>query len=91
MTDSNCILVIWTQSSVYEVDQKARLIRRTGGIRPPTGRVGETWKPFLTIRAMLGAPAEILWRITEEGIFQMTVTTPVLAIQGSDAPMQLPP
>jgi hypothetical protein len=91
MTHSNCILVIWTQSSVYEVDQKAKLIRRTGGIRPPTRRVGEGWKPFLTLRARPGAPAEILWRITEEGIFQMTVTTPVLAIQGSDAPMQLPP
>lgn len=81
MSNAGIILLIWTQSSVYEVDPVAKQIRRTGGIRPPTPRIGLGWKPFLAIEVEVGASAKILWHVTAEGVAQTTVTSEVLAVE----------
>lgn len=81
MTTDGGFLLIWTESSVYEVDGQAKRIRRTLGLHAPTDRVGAGWKPFSSVHARVGAPAEILWRVTQEGVFQMTMTSNVVAIE----------
>ncbi|WP_005034573.1 hypothetical protein [Holophaga foetida] len=81
MNIADMILLIWTESSVYEVDPVAKQIRRTGGVRPPTQRIGLGWKPFLAIEVEVGASAKILWRITPEGVAQTTITSEVMAVE----------
>ena len=81
MTIDSSVLMLWTESSVYEVDQQAKLIRRTMGMRPPTDRVGIGWKPFQTIHVEVGLPAEILWRVAPGGLMRMTITSNVVAIE----------
>lgn len=85
MTTDGRLLLIWTESSVYEVDVLSKQIRRTMGLRPPTDRTGSGWKPFRSVHAKVGAPAEILWRITRGGVFQMTITSNVVAIESSES------
>ena len=85
MSDQQVLLYIWTESSVYEVDHQAKQIRRTMGLHPPTDRVGIGWKPFKTIHAKVGVPAQILWRVTPDGVFQMTVTSNVVAIESPES------
>jgi hypothetical protein len=75
------LFLIWTESSVYEVDERAKRIRRTMGLDPPTDRVGIGWKTFEAVRAEIGLPAEILWRITPDGVCKMTITSNVVAIE----------
>lgn len=86
-TPGRRLLIVWTQSSVYEVDEKVKLIRRTGGVNPPTERTGLGWKPFHSFHAEAGAPAEILWRITEAGTLQMTITSNVVAVEIAESIM----
>lgn len=81
MTMNPGSLPTWTKSSVYEVDEKAKRIRRTLGLHPPTERVGVGSKPFSSVHARVGYPAEILWRVTLDGVFKMTLTTTVVAIE----------
>ena len=85
MTATGGLLRIWTESSVYEVDEGNKQIRRTMGLHPPSERIGVGWKPFNSIHVKVGAPAEILWRITPEGVFQMTVTSNVVAIEPEES------
>jgi hypothetical protein len=58
------------------------------GLSPPTERVGVGWKPFRSIHAEVGAPAEILWKITSDGLFKMTITSNVVAIESRDSGWQ---
>jgi hypothetical protein len=80
MTTDSRVLMLWTESSVYEVDPEAKLIRRTMGMRPPTDRVGVGWKPFHAIHVEVGSPAKILWQVAPEGVMKMTITSNVVAI-----------
>lgn len=81
MTTDSSVLMLWTESSAYEVDPQARLIRRTMGMRPPTDRVGAGWKPFHAIHVEVGLPAEILWQVAPGGVLKMTITSNVVAIE----------
>lgn len=81
MTTDSSVLMLWTESSVYEVDPQAKLIRRTMGMRPPTDRVGVGWKPFRAIHVEVGSPVEILWQVAPGGVLKMTVTSNVVAIE----------
>lgn len=40
------LLLIWTESSIYEVDQQATQVWRTMWLYSPIDRVGIGWKPF---------------------------------------------
>jgi hypothetical protein len=81
MTTDSSVLMLWTESSVYEVNRQTKLIRRTMGMQPPTDRVGVGWKPFHTIHVEVGSPAEILWQITPGGVMTMTITSNIVAIE----------
>lgn len=83
MTTESANRLIWTENSVCEVDERAMRIRKSIGLKTPTGRIGTGWKPYLAIWADVGEPASILWRITSEGVYQMTFTSTVVAIEAS--------
>ena len=51
------------------------------GLHSPTDRIGSGWNPFRTVYAEVGVPAEILWRLTADGVCQMTVTSIIVAIE----------
>lgn len=74
-------MLIWTKFSVYEVIKDKRLVARRQSDSPPTNRTGNgDWRPFKEVQAEVGFPAVILWDITVDGVWQMTVTSKVLAI-----------
>ena len=74
-------LTIWTENSVYEVKEAARLVRRSHGEHPPTARVGEGWRPFITIEGLVGMPLRIVWSETPEGLCRATFSSTVVAIE----------
>jgi hypothetical protein len=74
-------MMFWTQSSVYEVDQSTRRIRRVQGDRSPTARTGLGWRTYRELQVEVGRSAVILWALTPEGILQTTVTSTVMALE----------
>ena len=78
-------MLIWTQFSVYEVDEVEMRVRRVLGDKPPTGRTGTGWRPYRQIQVEVGLPAVILWAITAEGVLQTTVTSRVVAVEDQTA------
>lgn len=73
--------LLWTEHSVYEVDESTRMIRRAGGRHAPSPRVGEGWKPFLVLQAEVGRPALIVWSVQENGHAPSTLISPVVAVE----------
>ena len=78
-------MLIWTQSSAYEVDEVGMRVRRVLGDKPPTERTGTSWKSYRLIQVEVGLPAVILWAITAEGVLQTTVTSEVVAVEEQNA------
>ena len=78
-------MLIWTQFSVYEVDEVKMRVRRVLGDKPPTARTGTDWRPYHQIQVEIGLPAVILWAITAEGVLQTTVTSKVVAMEDQTA------
>jgi hypothetical protein len=67
-------------NSVYEVDRTLGEVRRLGGVYSPTERVGLGWKPYMSIKVVVGRPALICW-VTQDGITRATETSVVQAIE----------
>ena len=79
-------MLIFTESSVYEVLPDKHLIARQQSDCPPTERTGtREWRPYKEVQAKVGLPAVILWDITKDGVWKMTSTSTVLAIEGEDS------
>ena len=87
MTAKGATMLIWTQFSIYEVDEAAKMVRRIQGAKPPTDRVGTGWRPYSNIQAAVGTPAVILWDINKEGVWQMTAISNIVAIQTTESPL----
>ena len=68
--------------SLYEIDQKNKKFRRLSGILDPTLRVGKDgqWKEYGSLLPnvpTLDSVLMIVWRVTDEGVWQTTVTSPI--------------
>ena len=80
-------MLIWTKFSMYEVHKDKRLVARRQSGSPPTDRTGSgDWRPYMEIQVEVGFPAVFLWDITVDGVWQMTKTSPVVAIEIKEMP-----
>ena len=71
--------------SQYELDEARLQIRRLSGSMSPTERQGSDgeWKSYALIYESpeIGKHVLIVWRVTEEGIWQSTRTSPIVALE----------
>jgi len=68
--------------SLYEIDQENKKFRRLSGILDPTLRVGKdgAWKEYRSLLPdvpTIDSVLMIVWRVTDDGTWQTTVTSPI--------------